>query len=120
MVSVAGAMFARMAHPSTAPVQGKDVEAQTDAMADAAGQMAGLLTRFARAPGRRSMDSIAVFHGMSRAVEALSAAAAELRRQEWLDLDDEEHPEFAARWAQTQENLDAAATMSRKSPTGWI
>ena len=72
-------------------VLGGDIEGQADAMADAA-RLAELLTAFGQEP-RRSLDAIAVFRGLSRTAESMAAAAAELRRQEWFDLEDDAEPE---------------------------
>lgn len=78
-------------------VTGADVEGQADALDDAAARLAELLAAFTQEP-RRSLDAIAVFRGLSRTAEAMAAAAAELRRQEWLDFDDEADPEASAAW----------------------
>jgi hypothetical protein len=55
-------------------VLGGDIEGQADALADDAARLAELLTAFAREPGQRSMDPIAVFRGLSRAAESMAAA----------------------------------------------
>jgi hypothetical protein len=72
-------------------VIGSDVEGQADTMADAAARLAELLAAFGQEP-RRALDAITVFRGLSRSAESMAAAAAELRRQEWFDLDDEAAP----------------------------
>ncbi len=100
-------------------VLGGDVEGQADALADAAGRLAGLLAAFAREP-RRSLDAIAVFRGLSRAAESMAAAAAELRRQEWFDLDDEADPEAAAAWKAALDGLRSAAGTFGWVADGWI
>ena len=45
---------------------------------------------------RYPCDAIAVFRGLSRAAGSMAAAAAELRRQEWFDLEDGAEPEAIA------------------------
>ena len=71
-------------------VLGGDIEGQADALADDAERLVALLTAFAREPGPRSIDAMAVFRGLSR--------AAEMRRQEWLDLEAGAEPEAVAAW----------------------
>ena len=61
-------------------------------------RLVALLTAFAREPGPRSIDAMAVFRGLSRAAESMVAAAAEMRRQEWLDLEAGAEPEAVAAW----------------------
>ena len=100
-------------------VIGSDVEGQADAMEDAAGRLAELLAAFGREP-QRSLDAIAVFRGLGRCAESMAAAAAELRRQEWFDLDDEADPEAAAAWAEALEGLRAAAGTFKWVADGWI
>jgi hypothetical protein len=100
-------------------VRGEDVEDQADALADAAARLAGSLAALTREP-RRSLDAIAVFCGLSRSAESMAAAAAELRRQEWFDLDDEADPEAAAAWAEALEGLRAAAGTFKWVADGWI
>ena len=72
-------------------VLGGDIEGQADALADDAGRLVGLLTAFAQEP-RRSIDAIAVFRDLSRAAESMAAAAAEMRRQEWVSLEADAEP----------------------------
>jgi hypothetical protein len=50
-------------------VLGSDIEDQADALADGARRLTDLLVAFAREPAPRSMDAIAVFHGLSQAAE---------------------------------------------------
>ncbi len=100
-------------------VRGEDVEDQADALADAAARLAGLLTALTREP-RRSLDAIAVFRGLSRTAESMAAAAAELRRQEWFDLDDEADPEASAAWDGALEGLRTAAGTFGWVADGWI
>jgi len=95
------------------------VEGQADAMEDAAGRLAELLAAFGREP-RRSLDAIAVFRGLGRCAESMAAAAAEMRRQEWFDLDDEADPEAAAAWAEALKGLRAAAGTFKWVADGWI
>jgi hypothetical protein len=57
-------------------VLGSDIEDQADALADGARRLTDLLTAFAQEPAPRSMDAIAVFHGLSQAAESMAAAAA--------------------------------------------
>jgi hypothetical protein len=101
-------------------VQGKDIEAQADALEDAARQMAGMLEVFASAPPPRALDPRAVFQGLGRAAAGMKSAAAELRRQEWLDFDDAEEPDMAARWAQVLAGLDDASSLFEEVADGWI
>ena len=100
-------------------VRGEDVEDQADALADAAARLAELLTAFTQEP-RRSLDVIAVFQGLSRSAESMAAAAAELRRQEWFDLDGEADPEAAAAWNGALEGLKSAASTFGRVADGWI
>jgi hypothetical protein len=90
-------------------VTGSDIEGQADALADDAARLAGLLTAFAKEPAPRSMDAIAVFRGLSRAAGSMAAAAAEIRRQEWFDLEDGAEPEAVAAWVSALEGLKSAA-----------
>jgi hypothetical protein len=101
-------------------VRGQDVEDQADAVADSAARLAELLTAFAQEPGPRSMDAIAVFRGLSRAAGSMAAAAAELRRQEWFDLEDEADPEASAAWNGALEGLRSAAGTFEWIADGWI
>ena len=78
-----------------------------------------LLAAFAQEP-RRSMDAIAVFRGLSRAAESMAAAAAELRRQEWFDLEDDAEPEAIAAWNGVLEGLKSAASTFEWVADGWI
>ncbi len=100
-------------------VLGTDVEGQANALADAAARLAELLTAFAREP-RRSLDAIAVFRGLSRSAESMADAAAELHRQEWFDLDDQDDPEAAAAWTGALSGLRAAAGTFGWVADGWI
>lgn len=101
-------------------VLGSDIEGQADALADDAERLAALLTAFAKEPGPRSIDAIAVFRGLSRAAESMAAAAAEMRRQEWFDLEDEADPEAVAAWEAALEGLKSAAGTFEWIATGWI
>lgn len=74
---------------------------------------------FAREPAR-SLDAIAVFHGLSRAAAQMAAAAAELRRQGWPDLEDDAEAEAAAAWGDALNGLKAAASTFEWVATGWI
>jgi hypothetical protein len=100
-------------------VQGEDVEDQADALADAAARLAELLTALTREP-RGSLDAIAVFRGLSRCAESMAAAAAELRRQGWFDLDEGEEPEEAAAWTGALEGLRSASSTFGWVADGWI
>ncbi len=100
-------------------VRGDDVEDQADALADAAGRLAELLAALTREPNR-SLDAIAGFRGLSRSAESMAAAAAELRRQEWFDLDDEADPEAAAAWKAALDGLRSAAGTFGWVADGWI
>jgi hypothetical protein len=92
--------LAEEAGPETIAVPGRilggDIEGQADALADAASRLASSLTAFAKEP-QRSLDAIAVFRGLSQAAGSMAAAAAELRRQEWFDLEDASEAEAVAR-----------------------
>jgi hypothetical protein len=66
------------------------------------------------------MDAIAVFRGLSRAAESMAAAAAELRRQEWFDLEDDAEPEAIAAWNGALEGLKSAAGTFEWIADGWI
>jgi hypothetical protein len=101
-------------------VLGADIEGQADALADDAARLADLLTAFAQEPGPRPMDAIAVFRGLSRAAESMAAAAAELRRQEWFDLEDDAEPEAVAAWNGALEGLRSAAGTFEWIADGWI
>lgn len=100
-------------------VTGSDIEGQADALADDAARLAELLTAFAQEP-RRSMDAIAVFRRLGRAAESMAAAAAELRRQEWFDLEDDAEPEAVAAWRGALEGLKSAASTFEWVADGWI
>lgn len=100
-------------------VRGQDVEDQAGALADAAARLAELLTALTREP-RRSLDAIAVFRALGRGAESMAAAAAELRRQEWFDLDDEADPEASAAWTGALEGLRSAAGTFEWVADGWI
>lgn len=97
-------------------VMGSDVEGQADAMEDAAGRLAELLAAFGREP-RRSLDAIAVFRGLGRCAESMAAAAAELRRQEWFDLDDDE---ARTAWDGALAGLRGAEGTFGWAADGWI
>ena len=100
-------------------VRGQDVEDQADALAAAAARLGELLTAFTQEP-RRSMDAIAVFSRLSETAASMAAAAAELRRQEWFDLEDEADPEAAAAWKAALDGLRSAAGTFEWVATGWI
>jgi hypothetical protein len=98
-------------------VRGEDVEDQADALADAAARLAELLTALTREPNR-SLDAIAVFRALGRGAESMAAVMAELRRQEWFDLDDE--AEASAAWAGALEGLRTASSTFEWVADGWI
>jgi hypothetical protein len=100
-------------------VLGSDIEGHADALADDAERLAALLAAFAREPAPRSMDAIAVFRGLSRAAGSMAAVAAEMRRQEWLDLEGGAEPEVAA-WESALEGLKSAASTFKWVADGWI
>ena len=100
-------------------VRGQDVEDQADVLADNAARLADLLAAFAQEP-QRSMDAIAVFRGLSRAAESMAAAAAELRRQEWFDLEDDAEAEAVAAWNGALAGLKSAAGTFEWVADGWI
>ena len=101
-------------------VIGSDIEGQADALADDASRLAALLAAFAREPGPRSIDAIAVFSDLSRAAESMAAAAAEMRRQEWFDLEADAEPEAVTAWEGALEGLKSAASTFEWIATGWI
>jgi len=100
-------------------VLGGDVEGQADTMADAAARLAELLAAFGQEP-RRSLDAIAVFRALSRSAESMAAAAAELRRQEWFDLEEDAEPEAVTAWNGAVEGLKSAAGTFEWIADGWI
>ena len=50
----------------------------------------------------------------------MADAAAELHRQEWFDLDDQDDPEAAAAWTGALSGLRAAAGTFGWVADGWI
>ncbi|MGH3191606.1 MAG: hypothetical protein ACRDOU_26770 [Streptosporangiaceae bacterium] len=100
---------------------GNDVEDQADAVADAAARLAELLTAFTQEP-QRSLDAIAVFKALSRAAASMETAAAEMRRQEWFDLDadDTADAEASAAWNGALEGLRSASGTFEWVADGWI
>ena len=88
-------------------------------MAAAAAQLSELLAAFTQEP-RRSMDVIAVFRRLSETAASVESAAAELRRQDWFDLDGEADPEAAAAWSGALEGLRSAASAFEWVADGWI
>jgi hypothetical protein len=50
----------------------------------------------------------------------MAAAAAELRRQEWFDLEDDAEPEANAAWNGAVEGLESAASTFERVADGWI
>ena len=99
-------------------ILGGDIEGQADALADDAERLGELLAAFAQEP-RRSLDAIAVFRGLSRAAGSM-AAAAEMRRQEWFDLEDGAEPEAIASWEGALQGLKSAAGTFEWVADGWI
>jgi len=100
-------------------VRGQDVEDQADALAAAAARLGELLTAFTQEP-RRSMDTIAVFRRLSETAASMESVAAELRRQEWFDLEDEAEPEAVAAWNGALAGLKSAASTFEWVADGWI
>jgi hypothetical protein len=109
------------AAPVPGRVLGGDVEGQADALEDAAARLAEMVAALTQEP-RRSLDVIAVFRGLSRAAESMAVAAAELRRQDWFDLDDENaaDAEASAAWTAALEGLKSAAGTFKWVADGWI
>jgi hypothetical protein len=101
------------------PDPGSDIESQADALADASARLAELLSAFTQEP-RRSLDAIAVFRALSRSAGSIAAAAAELRRQEWFELEDDADPEAAAAWKSTLDGLKSASGTFAWIADGWI
>jgi hypothetical protein len=54
------------------------------------------------------------------AAESMAAAAAELRRQEWFDLEDDAEPEAVAAWNGALEGLKSVAGTFEWVADGWI
>jgi len=125
---ITGAFRERVAEETNEPritavpgrILGRDIEGQADALADASSRLAGLLTKFTREPAPRALDAIAVFQALSRSAALMADAAAELRRQEWFDLEDEADPEAAAAWKDALAGLKAATSTFEWIATGWI
>ena len=109
------------AHVAAVPGRslGSDIEGQADALADDSARLARLLSAFTQ-ESRRSLDAIAVFRALSRSAESMAAAAAELRRQEWFDLEDDADPEAAAAWKGALDGLKSAAGTFEWIADGWI
>jgi hypothetical protein len=61
-----------------------------------------------------------VFQALSRSAASIADAAAELRRQEWFDLEDEADPEAAAAWNGALGGLKSASSTFEWIATGWI
>jgi hypothetical protein len=101
-------------------VLGGDIEGQADALADDASRLAALLVAFAREPGLRSIDAIAVFRGLSRAAGSMAAAAAEMRQQGWPALEDDAELEAISAWNGALEGLKSAASTFEWVADGWI
>ena len=118
---ITGAYREHAAEEAAVPgrVTGADIEGQADALADASGCLADLLAAFTQEP-RRSLDAIAVFRALSRSAESMAAAAAELRRQEWFDLEDDADPEAAAAWKSALDGLKSASGTFEWIADGWI
>ena len=100
-------------------VRGQDVEDQAGTLADAAARLAELLAAFTQEPWR-SMDAIAVFRRLSETAASMESAAAELRRQEWFDLEDDAEPEAITAWNSALEGLKSAASTFGWVADGWI
>lgn len=105
--------------PVPGQVRGADVEGQGDELAAAAARLAGLLTALT-AESHRSMDAIAVFRSLSSAAGSMAEAAAELRRQDWFDLDPAQDAEAAAAWDGALAGLRSAAGTFGWVADGWI
>lgn len=98
-------------------VQGTDIEHQADDLADAAEHLEGLLAAFAREPSR-SLEPIAVFLALARAAGSMADVAAELRRQEWVEVGTE--PESMKAWDDALVGLKSAAGTFKWVADGWI
>jgi hypothetical protein len=105
--------------PVPGQVLGSDIESHADALASSAERLAELLTAFSREP-RRSLDAIAVFRGLSRSAEWIAAAADELLRQEWIELDADADPEAALAWNTALDGLRLASGTFEWVADGWI
>jgi hypothetical protein len=66
------------------------------------------------------MNAIAVFRRRARAVESMAAVADEMRRQEWVVLDDDAEREAVAAWTGALEGLKSAASTFERVADGWI
>jgi hypothetical protein len=95
------------------------IESHADALAASAERLAELLTAFSREP-RRSLDAIVVFRGLSRSAEWIAAAADELLRQEWIELDADADPEAALAWNTALDGLRLASGTFEWVADGWI
>jgi hypothetical protein len=102
-----------------AAVQPGDIEAQGDAMEDAAALVVDLLTSLAGEPDP-SLDARAVFLAMARTAARIQRAAESLRQQDWLSFADDEEPDMAARWSRTLAGLDEASRLFEEIAGGWI
>lgn len=103
--------------PVPGQVRGNDIKGQADELADAAEHLAELLTAFAREP-LRSLEPIAVFLALAPAAGSMVTVAAELRRQEWVEVGTE--PEAVAAWDGALEGLKTAAGTFKRVADGWI
>lgn len=107
----------------TAPppkVTGADVEDQADTVNDAARRLAVLLTAFGRQPAPGGLEPIAVLRAMSRAVWLIADAAGEIRRQEWIDLDEDTDAELVTAWEKALDGLKTAASTFTWAANGWL
>ena len=90
-------------------------EDHADAMEDAARSLAETLRT-----GPRSLDSRAVFLGMSRTAGSVHMAALYLRSQGWLPLDATEEPEMTQQWERALAALSEASRLFEEIANGWI
>jgi hypothetical protein len=61
-----------------------------------------------------------VFRALSQSAASMAAAADELRRQEWFDLDTDADPEAVAAWENALEGLKSASGTFEWIADGWI
>jgi hypothetical protein len=61
-----------------------------------------------------------VFRDLSRTAGSIAGAAAELRRQEWFDLDDDAEQEATQAWDAALAGLHAAESTFKWVADGWI
>jgi hypothetical protein len=94
------------------------IEDQADAMGDAAEQMAELMA----ARPRGSLEPIAIFLAMGRALDAVKRTAEQLHGQGWLALDEtiEDDALAASRLSRALDALNDASGLFEEIAHGWL